>query len=361
MKLYPDIKMILVILLFIPVAPQDPATPTDPPKVTYEDSGDFRMLVKELELKFGGRIRFGGKVPRKDITISVRDAGFYEALDALCRLHKEATYFGDHDWGMNREQLTIGAGSWVEYPAAYHGHFKVALTSMMRTLRTSPEGDAARANASLVLFAPPWIQVGWSSGTVVEWAVDEARDAEGKDVRTPGDQRFDVDRIGLDFRSHYAGNLSVHSIGLRDLDLTKGLKVLAGKVKLTAAETKVERLAAKAGESVEIPQGRLVVDSVTEQESDGDATSYRIAVTFKPKDAKADESSKLERILERRARTDGGQGEWLHVDFPWQGRTFEIQTHHRVDAPSWIELRVRISERVHEVPFRFKDVAFRGE
>ena len=353
--------MIALLFLAVLTAPQEPPAPAEPPKVTYEDSGDFRMLVKELELKFAGRIRFAGKIPRKDIQVSVRDAGFYEALDALCRLHKEATYFGGEDWDRGRENLTVAAGPWVEYPAAYHGHFKVALVSMVRTLRTAPEGDAARADASLVLFAPPWISVGWSSGTVVEWTVDEARDAAEKDILVPGERRFDGDRIGLDFQSHVSGNLSIHSTGLRDFDLSKGLKVFAGKAKFTAAESKVVRLAAKAGEVVEIPQGQLTIASVNEEETDGDATAWRIAVTFKPKDAKAGDEAKLDRILERRARHDGGQGEWSHLSFPWQGRSFDVRTSHLVRAPGWIELKVRTSERVVEVPFRFKDVAFRGD
>src|SRR5262245_45105616 len=168
--------------LLVP-ALQDPPAPKEPPKATVKESGDFRLLVKELELKFGGRIRFTGKIASKDVSVSVADASFYEALDALCRAHQEATYYEpDVDDWTPREQSPIRPGTWVDYPSCYSGHFKVAVVALAREARSGPDGDAQRAMASLVLFAPPWLSVTWPSGARTDWTVEEAKDSGGRDV-----------------------------------------------------------------------------------------------------------------------------------------------------------------------------------
>ena len=339
--------------------PQEGPAPKDLPRVTWEESGDFRVLVKDLEDKFAGRIPLGVRIPRRDVKISIRDAGFFEALDALCRAHKEATYFTPRGEGLGTERLTVVPGPWVEYPASYHGHFKTAFVSMMRTARTSPEGGGARVDAAIVLFSPPWIPVSWASGTEVEWTVGEARDADGRDVLAPPERGPGADRIGIYVDAVRGGNAESFGVGLRDFDLDRGLKILAGAAKLRAVESRAVRVDAEAGATAEIPQGTLTVDSVRELDKSDDTTTWIVTVTLKPNDASR--GLKLDRVIAPRARHDGDAGMGSLIDLPWQGWTFNVRTWRAERAPAWIELNVRIAERVIEIPFRFTDVAFGGK
>jgi hypothetical protein len=151
--LYPDIKVIVFLgAAALLLAPQDEPKPKDPPKITFQEKGDFVFLVKDLEDKFGGgRIGIRAKIPSKDVAISVRDAGFYEALDALCRAHKEATYCPDSDDGPG------GRGSPLRRPM---GRIQVVLP---RALQNRPgcdealrpgdaQGERAYAQVEMALF-----------------------------------------------------------------------------------------------------------------------------------------------------------------------------------------------------------------
>ena len=350
-----------VSLLALLAVVQDPA-PADPPKVAVKESGDFRLLVKELELKYAGRIKFVGKIPAKDVSVSLPEAGFYEALDALCRAHGEATYFIPRvdDW-TERPHVTVVPATWVEYPSCYSGHFKVAVVSMAREVRVGPEGESQRATAGLVLFAPPWMSVSWSSGAQVDWTVDEAKDAGGRDVLEPKKETT-VDGHQLGIAPQGPGNYSGHEVGLLDFDMSKGLSSISGKVKAKILESKIERMEAKTGATVACPSGTLKVVSVTEMKNaeegdeEEDSKGVRVVVRFEPKaGVKVDN---LESILEPRVRLDTEWSDWGYLNM--KGLAFEIEMSHPTRLPKWFELKIRGSERVCEVPFKIRDVVIKG-
>jgi len=308
----------------ISVGSQEASPPKEIPRITWEETDYLGLLAKELELKTAGRIRLGKGIERKEVKVAVRDAGFYEVLDALCRAHKEVTYFIEDDVQPGTEQLTISPGRWIEYPASYHGHFKTALVAMMKTSRSSPEGNETRVETELVVFGPPWTALSWSSGAEVEWTINEARDAEGRDILAPPRIGPGDERMGISLDMHRSGNFSIHVVALRDFVLDRGLKVLAGKAKIRTVESRAVRLAAEAGATAEIPQGTLTVDSAKELEESGRESSWIIAVTLKP-----NESSKelnLHRVVGPRVRYDGDRGRGTYVSLPSQGRSFDVST-----------------------------------
>lgn len=356
---FADFKTIALLLPLALGTPQEPPTPKDPPKVTYEDSGEFRLLAKSLEFKFGGRIFFGRKIASKEVSVSLKDAGFYEVLDALCRAHKEATYFGSDEPGPRTDNLTVSSGTWIEYPVSYHGHFKTALVALMKTTRSSPEGDAARVEAELVVFGPPWIPLSWASGAKAEWKIEEACDADSRDLKLSGKEEAGDERIGIRLGMQRSGNFMYDTPAFRDFDLDRGLKSLVGTVKLRTVESRPARLALEVGESADIPQGKLKVAAVKEMESRGDETSWMVTVTFTP--AEASKEMTLDRIIGRRARFDGERGQGARVEIPWRSLSFDIEIPGTKRAPKWVELSVRTAERVFDVPFRFADVLFPGK
>ena len=341
----------------LPAQPQEKGETKEIPKITWEDQGSFRILAKELQARTAGRIHLGDGLEPKEIKVSVRDAGFFEALDALCRAHKEATYFPRKEVEGSLDHFTIWPQPWVEYPSTYTGHYKIALASMMRTVRSAPDGEGARVSVQVVLFGPPWNPWSGLSATPVEWKVETARDSADRDVLESKDEdRAEEERTELDLEMNWdMGSYLRHPIDLLDFDLSKGLKTLSGHAKLNLAESRVVRLTAEAGSTLEIPQGTLTVDGVTEREKSGDASEWTVGISFKSKDG----SPSLQEVLEAKSSHDGAGGQWRPLEFPWKATSFEIKAWPPAKAaPKWIELKVLSPGRVLEIPFRFKDVAF---
>ncbi|HEY3227384.1 MAG TPA: hypothetical protein VGK61_10375 [Planctomycetota bacterium] len=352
--------MALFGLFLLPAGSQEGGASKEPPRITWEETDDFRILLKELELKTAGRVRLAKGLRRREVKISVRDAGFYEVLDAICRAHKEATYTGE-EWHGDAGELTVGPGAWEEFPASYHGHFKTAVVSMMRHAYRAPDGEGARVDVRLKLFGPPWIPVTEDSGAEVEWKIEEARDAEGRDLLAGREERYAGDRIDLSYMVANDGNSLEHLVPLRDFDLTKGLKVIAGTVKVKVAEAKVERIAVEVGRSFELGAGTITVKSVKEGWKYGPDSRWNITLTFKPKEGKADPARRLDKVFEPRVRQPGGQQEWGRLGLPWKDGECEVETFPAPKFPAWIELRVRGEERLLVIPFRIRDAAFKGD
>jgi len=350
--------MTFLLLWAVILTPQEPQAPKDPPKVTYEDKGDFRLLVLDLERRFQSRVRFGKGIPSKDVTISVRDAGYFEALDALCRAHKEATYYGGDPEFNRKEPLTVCRGEWVEYPSVYSGHFKLAFVSMMRTAVTKSEGEVNRVDAGLVLFGPPWLSLHWVAGTAVDWSIKDARDSAGRAIlEVGGDRHWYEDHAGTDPAVDLGGNSAAYTVRLKNFDLDKGLKTLSGTVKVRAADARIERLPAQAGAVLEIAQGKLVLDSVKKTSNDPKWTQWKFSFTFTPNAPGA--PTDLGTLFEHRARFDGLGADWGGTfRFPASGLKFEVEETGLPRDPAWIELRVRASDRTYEIPFQFQDTVF---
>ena len=355
------IKLISVLALLPALgAPQDPPAPKEPPKVTYEDSGDFRLLVMDLERRFKGRVRFEKGIESKNVSISVRDAGYFEALDALCRANKEATYIRRVKDEPREEALRLSPLPWIELPTSYHGHFKAAVVAMVRTVRATPKGDEADVQVDVALFSPPWISLSYHSGSSVDVHVEEAIDSGGRDVRISEENMPE-----LVFDDNYTLNLQGPvcelTTRLKDVDLSKGLKSLRGAFKVTAADSRVARMEAKEGSVLETPFGKLTVDGVKEFDRDGESACWRIALSFAPNEKLEDRADRLSQVLERRIAYDGSNwaAYWGTLELPWKGTSLRVETAPMARAPQWIEFKVRGPAREFEVPFRFTDVVLR--
>jgi hypothetical protein len=314
----------------------------DPPVLTLEKTGRFHALVDELERAFGTTIPVADEVEDKEVRIAVKNAGFYEALDALCRAHGGATYFG------NRDDFEIRAEPWVEYPAVHHGHFKVIVRSLARFRSRSVDGERAWVRVHLVLFGPPFQSVDFVSGADVTWSLLDARDGDGKDAKPEGEEPKQQMAIAED--QYLDGNVATQDFRLRDLDIGKGLSRLAGKATLKVADSRIVRIPIEKGKEVEVPGGKIVVGAVNEHEKSRSGSKWRIALTYQGE-------GDLRKKFENRANYEHG-GEWRYLSLPYRGASFEVETWHIGGRPSWVELRVRQGERTIEVPFEFGKVVF---
>lgn len=359
--LSPDIRLIAAFsAALLVVAPQDPPVPKDPPKVTYEDSGDFRLLVMDLERRFKGRVRFEKGIPSKEVSISVRDAGYFEALDALCRAHKGARYIELESYDARLDETVVGPGEWIEHPSSYSDHFKTAILSMTRMVYRAADGNGARVTLTLAAMAPPWIPLSDSSGATSEWKVDEARDKEGKDLLAGPVERYAGDRAQVGTFTRSGENSQVHFLTLSDFDLSRGLKVLAGTVKVRTAEARVERIAVEEGLSLEMGAGTLTVEAIAkDRDLQRDERAWKISFSFKGNPAKDDRPNLIQRTFEGRLRHENGKGEWIRFSIPEVGHTFSATTSALPSAPAWVEFRIRGEERLLEIPFKFVDVSFK--
>ncbi|HKS16033.1 MAG TPA: hypothetical protein VJU16_01915 [Planctomycetota bacterium] len=354
----PDIKLIaaLVAALLL-LAPQEEPKPKDLPKVTLDETGDFHALVRELAEKFGGRVRLRREIPAKDVSVKVRDAGFFEALDALCRAHKEATYC-PVDEESDREDFILAADPWVEHTAAYHGHFKTVLLSMKRHVQATPRGETTHAQVDIATFLPPWLSLGGAFGTGLGKEIDTAVAADGRDLRLPENEDLPDDDMDFSNTPFFRGNVSHRRIYLRDFDLSKGLKSFSGTMKFHTVESKVVRMPCGDGTSLELPKGRLSVDSVNELDKAGEKKSWRIALRFTPNEKSKEEPVALPDMLLEGVMYDGS-ARWERLNLPWKGSSFMVETIALDRAPAWLKFKLITAQREHEIPFSFSNVAFR--
>jgi len=348
----------IIVIVTLPVpAPQDDPKPKDPPKVTLDETGDFQALVQELAGKFGGGVRLRRGIPSKDVSVKVRDAGFFEALDALCRAHKEATYC-PVDEESDREDFILAPAPWVEHKASYHGHFKTVLLSMKRHVQATPRGETTHAQVDIATFVPPWLSLGGVSGTVLGKEIGTAVAADGRDLRLPENEDLPDDDMDVSDTPFFRGRVAHRRIYLRDFDLSKGLKSFSGTMTFRSVESKVVRMACGKGTSLELPKGRLSVDSVTELEKAGDKNSWRIAISFTPNEKSKEDPVALPDVLLEGVMYDGS-ARWSRLDLPWKGSSFMVETNPLDRAPAWLKFKLITAEREHEIPFQFSNVAFR--
>jgi hypothetical protein len=296
----------------------------------------------------------------KQVKVSVRDAGFYETLDALCREHGEVTYFRPRSLSLGGPELRLWPVDWINYPTCYADHFKIIVSHVLRTRQHSGDSEGKWANLGLVVFSPPWLDVTLLAGTKVKWSLDEIKDRDGKDL-TFNDEvaltRLCVDVQGEE--NSRSGNLRSWSARVQDFDPCKGLRILSGKIQLDVAESTLVRVPAEVGQSVEIPSGTLTIDSVLEHEKGITGSRWRIAVSFKPTKVDSRVGPGLASVLESRVRYDGREKEWDYIEVRLKRSSFEVMTQPLDHAPAWFELRVRDRERHIEVPFKFQDIAIK--
>lgn len=322
----------------------------DSSTTSIEKTAKFPDLVRTLGKAFACNIAVDDGVEPKEVALSVHDAGFFQALDALCKAHGNVNYFDSESERTGKEQhdFRLFPGIWTEYPSAYSGPFKVIATALNRFQVRGIDGEQTSTCVHLVLLGPPGCRVDWGSGSQSHWSLEAAKDGAGANVLWKGFQPPQQVTVG---RSQFLeGNVAYTSETLRDFDLDRGLSLLKGKVTLTTADSKEVRLPLDPGAEVEIPGGKLKFEGVTEH----DENSSRIAISYLPLKGNGDVS----KVLEHRVCFGSRGWEYLRLSSEHLG-TFEIEAFHMGIKPTWVKLRVRSGERKVDVPFELKDVRFK--
>jgi len=323
----------------------------EPPKVTLDAKGKFSEVVRTLEKAVSCPIPAQAGVEDKEVSISLRNAGFFEAIDALCRAHGNVTYFSPDK---NRRAdasppFQLLPGAHPDQPGAYSGPFKVIVPAMNRFRSRSVDGEQAWTCVHLVLLAPPSIRVDHLSGAEVEWKLLDVRDAGGAGM-LPKDAGL-RQQVSLAESQYLEDNVAFDSERLSDFDLDRGLSLLKGEIKLTTADSKEVRIALQPGKEADVPGGKILFEGMQEYEAD----SWRIALTFKPSGTERP----LPKLLENRVQCESQT--WEYLNLPYTGQSFEVDAFRPRRKPTWIKLRVRSEERTQTVPFELRDVRFKKD
>ena len=170
------------------------AAAQEPGRINIERTGTLDEIAEDLKARSGATFRVDEKVDRKSFAVKVEGAGFFEALDAVCRAHGAARYL-NHPTGPEEGKIDLLPGLWVEYPSSYFGDFKVIVSELTEHKAELPVGSKRWARVYLVLLGPPWLSVKDSTIPKSNWTLEEAKDADGNKfdistsaVRARGDQ-----------------------------------------------------------------------------------------------------------------------------------------------------------------------------
>ena len=315
----------------------------DPPRITLEKKGRLSELASELRPLLGP-FEIDPKVEDRELTLSVREAGYFEVLDALCRSHGDLRYY---TWGLkwrtDGRPIPLRAGKPVAYVTAYEGHFKFHVTQVTRVRSRSVDGEGAWNHVEVALLGPPFEKVGWESGASAKWKLTAARDRDGRDVLPArGESRRVLDD------GEFEGNVAMWSFALADFNLDQGLALLRGEALVRSPECKEVQVRLEAGKELEVPGGVLVVDRVEEPQP----LRWRFALTLKP----VDPQRTLKKALDGVVHFEHGT-RWVPITLPSKGLSFELDAPAPVQ-PGWVKLQFRTGERKVVVPFEFRDVRF---
>jgi hypothetical protein len=325
----------------------------EPPKLTLDEAGSVRDVVRALQTASRNMIRLDAGVEEKAIRLSVRDADFYQALDALCRAHGNLRYFPGFPGDGGRWMLpvlTLFPGAPTEYPGTYRGSFKVIVREMNRFRLRSAREEQVWTRLTIVVFAPSSLSIDGESGSDIHWTFEEAKDAAGRPVALRPGAAEEAQLVQGGHREQ--GNLRETSVTLEDFDLDQGLSVLKGKVELTVADAEDVRVPLDPGKPEKIPGGELTVEEV-KQVGDGD---WRILLEVRP----ADKKLRPWKLLEHRCRVDPDPGIWQYLP-AGVGPSIELQVMQAAHPPQTIGLRVRGAERKWVVPFEIRDIRFKKD
>jgi hypothetical protein len=339
-------RCLALILVALAVPP-----PQDPPKVTLTRKGKFSEVAKEVVNAVGAKVEIDSDVEDKEVSVDLHNAGYFQALDALCRSHKMTTYLNPWVGRAFSESadLRLSVAPWAEYPHAYPGDFKIILLSLERVSSLSINGERSWTRARVALLAPPSVKVDDSSGAGVAWTISEAQDADGKNVLpTDPEPKEQLMFGGAQIKDFNAAELTVR---LSDFDVYRGMAMLRGRVLVTVAERKELQIDCVPGKRVAVPGGTIVVEAVSEHAKD----HWRIQLTFEP----TDPGIRLDRALEHRASYSESNASFL--TFPKEGKTFVVDTGAHQEKPAWVKLRFRVNPKDISIPFELKPVRFKKE
>jgi hypothetical protein len=319
----------------------------DGPKITIDATASFRDHL--LEIQRQSREKFSSESPDGAVTLRVKNAGFYEALDALCRAHGNMSYLNDV---LSDEPLQIESKPWIEYPCVYSGPYKIVVVGLARFKMRSEEAEAAWTRVHIALLVPP------SASTRrfrpdAKWSCREAIDASGASVLPLSDEEPRESAVVAE-KPTLAG-AACHGILLKDFDTAKGLGRLSGKVEVEIDKLTELRIAAEPGSIVETPQGSVTVKSVAEFEKSDAGSTWRIALEYTPKDR-----TKSESPFAPEMKIDGEWADTFGVVVE-PGKPFEVKTWREVPRPKVVTLRLRTGTRTVAVPYEFKNLAWKDK
>ena len=321
----------------------------DPPKLTLEKSGTFRDLVEEVSKKFGETVKVDPAVENKTIEVRVTDAGFYQAVDALCRAHGGVSYLDEDYKTRGRPELNLRSGTWVEYPASYWGNYKVMVVSWTRLKSKTDVGERSWVRGNLNVFYPPSLSVDSADA----WQVTEALEGEGRDVRSVKGEPEPTELVRIDSTSGFNHAL-IGKVHFRDFDLQKGLRKLEGTTVLDAARRVQVRVPLEVGSKTEIPQGEILVKSIQEIKSAG-GPLWAVGLKIEARDA---ENRRFGDRFDPWIRFDDGDEQYERVSLGIASDV-EIKTEDAGPRPKALFLRARADPVKVSVPFSFKDVFFK--
>jgi len=320
----------------------------EPPRISIDRTGSFKDLASDLQSKTGEIFKIADDLDPKAITVRLQNVGFCEALDALCRAHGNASSVSENDF--DSEGFRIHADPWVEYPAVYSGHYKVALVGMARFTMIGEGEDGAWVLAHLALFGPPSNSLSpW--GTEATWTCSEALDAAGAPILPPKREKEPREAVSVASRPDLR-HAATTGLRLRDFEISKGLKRMTGKVQVKVASLVDVRMAATPGTKVNSPDGTLTVLSVGEHEKSEKGSTWKLTLQY--------EGKRLSDAFDPFVKIDDASPSYASFSEAKNG-IFEVRTWLECPKPQSILFRARAASRMVEIPFDFKDLTWKKD
>jgi len=341
-------RTLALLLLFLPAQ--------EPGRISLDRNGTIEEAMQALSSASGASIRVTSEVDAKAFPVQVRDARFFEALDAVCRAHGQARYL-DAPKGPDEGSLEIRPGAWIEYPSCYEAEYKVIVSELAGFTSATATSNERWGRVFLAVFGPPWVRVRDDEGAKAQWTLDEALDANGVDLKIPPRDPDPIQRVDMVYHSTYwKANVVSRAFRLKPFDPDRGLRSLKGSAQFFVTNSKEITLPLAEGKTVETPVGTLTVDAVREPEQTPQGTLQRVAISLKPSKG----IKTLRDALDGRFRCEGKDFEnrVYTLTLPREGLSFEAVIRRAAAPPPAIRLIVRDGIRYVRVPFSFKDVRF---
>jgi len=337
------IRILLAVLLLAPAQ--------EPEKIRLDHQGTLTEAAESLSTATDATIKVLDDVDPKSFAVKIDNAGFFEALDAVCRAHGAVAYI-QGSVAPYEGQVELRPAPWKEYPSSYWQDFKVVVTEVAGFTSAVSSGPERWTRVYFSLLGPPWLAVRERTRAASWWDIDEALDADGNDVRAAANSE-PAQRVDFVFHGSLTkGNLISRVCRFKAFDVDKGLKSLKGSVQLTAEIPKEIEVPLAAGKTVETPAGTVTVDSIQEFEPQ----AWRITLTLTP----ADKIRSLGQAFDSRHRFTGKgfDNRVYTATLPRDGWTFSYVLRRVPVAPESLRLLARTGEQKIKVPFAFKDVRF---
>lgn len=336
------VRRFLVLGIIISAYSQCPETG----KLSLKQRGPLMSLVGALSSQTQYSIPVCGDYERKAISVSLRDATYYEVLDAICRVQADMSYF-TLELGELRSRHALAPRKWIELQSSYSQHFKIGVIRYIRRQIDAPDHNSLYDEITLGVFAPPWITVYSGFGCVLDCRLDKAVDDVDHDlllVAKPSDGSDSVRAKELD-----SGMVRSASFAIRTPKSGKCIKLLTGSVSISARRDSSVRLEAKAGATGDLGSGATItLKGIGDLSTESNVKRAEFRITPDKESAQ----TKVDGYLRGRLRTDT-QATWTPFEFPSYGLTFQC------DLPaafSWVEFSLPGEKRTYNIPFEFKDV-----